>query len=348
MNTILVIEDNKDILDNIAEILRLARYEVLTADNGKAGLEIALQEVPDLIVCDVMMPELDGYGVLYLLHRKRETEHIPFVFITTRSERTDLRKAMEMGADDYLIKPFEDIELLHAIESQLKKRESLQMAGFGALEHERTGIHPGASSELRRLAAEGSTRMFKKNQVIHYEGDPAQGLYQVLSGRVKTSKMGEDGREFITGVYGPEQFFGTSLLLSGRPHTDTSTALEDCELVLFPKSELEEALLTCPGLAGLFIRMLSDEIREKDTHLLQMAYQSVRKKIAEALLRLFRDAPPPGGTVIVSRDDLAAMSGTASETVSRTLTEFRNEGLIGKKGGHMTLLDVKKMRTLKN
>ncbi len=348
MNTILVIEDNKDILDKIAEILRLAGYDVTTAHNGKIGLERALQDIPDLIVCDVMMPELDGYGVLYLLHRKKETEHIPFVFITTRSDRTDLRKAMEMGADDYLIKPFEDIELLNAIESQLKKRESLQLAGFGASEQERLRAHQAGNTELKRLAAEGTTRMFKKNQVIHYEGDAAQGIYRINSGRIKTAKMGEDGREFITGMYGPEQFLGTSLLLSGGPYTDTATALEDCEVALFPKSQLEEALLACPDLAGTFIRMLSNEIREKDVHLLQLAYQSVRKKIAEALLRLFRDAESQGGGITISRDDLAAMSGTASETVSRTLTDFRKEGLIGKKGYHLTILDVKKMRTLKN
>jgi CheY-like chemotaxis protein len=121
MKSILVIDDNKDIRENTAEILEMAGYKTFTAENGKKGVETALQEKPDLIVCDIMMPELDGYGVLHLLRKNPEMEHIPFVFLTAKTERSDFRKGMEMGADDYITKPFEDIELLNAIEIRLKK-----------------------------------------------------------------------------------------------------------------------------------------------------------------------------------------------------------------------------------
>src|SRR5215203_2910605 len=123
--TILVIDDNTDIRENTSEILELAEYKTFTAENGKQGVEIAVKEKPAVIVCDIMMPELDGYGVLHLLRKNQETQNIPFIFLTAKTERSDFRKGMEMGADDYITKPFDDIELLNAVEVRLKKSEIL-------------------------------------------------------------------------------------------------------------------------------------------------------------------------------------------------------------------------------
>src|SRR5688500_16059085 len=126
MSTILVIDDNKDIRENTAEILSLAGYNTFTAENGKHGVEIALKEHPDVIICDIMMPVLDGYGVLHLLNKNESTRNIPFIFLSAKSERSDLRRGMEMGADDYITKPFEEVELLNAIEVRLKKKSFLE------------------------------------------------------------------------------------------------------------------------------------------------------------------------------------------------------------------------------
>src|ERR1700733_1192330 len=126
MKTILVIEDTQKVRNNIAEILELSNYKVLIAADGKTGVEIALKEKPDLIICDIMMPVLDGYGVYHLLSKHKETYGIPFIFLTAKSEKSDFRKGMEMGADDYITKPFDGIELLNAIEIRLKKSESLK------------------------------------------------------------------------------------------------------------------------------------------------------------------------------------------------------------------------------
>src|SRR5690349_10153577 len=98
MKSILVVDDNQGIRENTAEILELAGYKTFTAENGKKGVDIALVEKPDLIICDIMMPELDGYGVLHLLKKNQATQHIPFVFLTAKTERSDFRKGMEMGA----------------------------------------------------------------------------------------------------------------------------------------------------------------------------------------------------------------------------------------------------------
>src|SRR5829696_5221776 len=126
MKKILLIEDNKDMRENTTEILELANYKVTAAKNGKEGLELANKEKPDLIICDIMMPVLDGYGVLHMLSKKPQTAGIPLIFLTAKAERSDFRKGMEMGADDYVTKPFDDIELLNAIEVRLKKSDVLQ------------------------------------------------------------------------------------------------------------------------------------------------------------------------------------------------------------------------------
>src|SRR6187397_733593 len=121
MKKILLIEDNDNIRENTAEILQLANYNVFTAADGKLGVEAALKNKPDLIICDIMMPVLDGYGVLHLLHKNPTLQNTPFIFLTAKSERAEMRKGMELGADDYLTKPFQGTELLNAVESRLRK-----------------------------------------------------------------------------------------------------------------------------------------------------------------------------------------------------------------------------------
>ena len=142
MKKILIIEDNLEVRENTAEIIELANYEVITAENGKVGVQLALKEKPDLIVCDIMMPVLDGYGVYHSLSKHKESSLIPFIFLTAKSEKADFRKGMEMGADDFITKPFDGIELLNAIEVRLKKTELLkqQYAGPEALKDFLTNV----------------------------------------------------------------------------------------------------------------------------------------------------------------------------------------------------------------
>ena len=122
---ILVIDDNAGIRENIAEVLELANYRVFTAEDGKTGIETALKEKPDLILCDVMMPQLDGYGVLHLVHKNPVIRNTPFIFMSARAEPAEMRKGMGLGADDYITKPFEETALLQAIECRLKRAEWL-------------------------------------------------------------------------------------------------------------------------------------------------------------------------------------------------------------------------------
>src|SRR5574338_89277 len=138
MKKILIIEDNEDIRSNTAEILELSNYKVTVAENGKTGVSKALENLPDLVICDIMMPELDGYGVLHALQRNEATKNIPFIFLTAKAERSYMRKAMDLGADDYLTKPFDGTELLNAVSGRLKKMDMLntsQQSGLCGISH---------------------------------------------------------------------------------------------------------------------------------------------------------------------------------------------------------------------
>lgn len=130
MKKILVIEDEPEMRRNLVTILRLEKFQPVAAANGRTGIEQARKESPDLILCDVMMPELDGYGVLKELHNDPATMNIPFIFLTARGERSDVRSGMNLGADDYLTKPVDKADLLRGIRARLARAEQLARREF--------------------------------------------------------------------------------------------------------------------------------------------------------------------------------------------------------------------------
>ncbi|KEQ30783.1 response regulator [Pedobacter antarcticus] len=347
---ILIIEDNDDIRESTAEILELAGYEVYEANNGRSGVELAGKHLPDLILCDIMMPELDGYGVLYLLNKNPETSATPFIFLTAKAERTDMRKGMEMGADDYLIKPFDDVELLNAIESRLDKKakqESFYSQSIARLNSLVAGS-PGVR-QLDQLIQERKVRHIKKKQIIYYEGDTVSGIYLVISGRVKTIKLSADGRELLTGMYVADEYFGIPSLLLNEPYTETAEAVEDSSVCQLPREVLEELLNKYPDVGRQFIHILSNNLIEKEEQLLQLAYHSVRKRMAEVLIRLCKQEKQQDKFLLkISRDNLAAMAGMATETVSRILSDFKDEGIIERKGSQIGILDLIRLQQMKN
>ena len=121
MKKILIIEDEPEMRRNITALLRFYNYEAIAAENGKKGVEAARRQKPDLILCDVMMPELDGHGVLQTLQEDSELALIPFIFLTAKGEKEDLRSGMNLGADDYLTKPVANADLVQAIEARLRR-----------------------------------------------------------------------------------------------------------------------------------------------------------------------------------------------------------------------------------
>src|SRR5690554_2253266 len=178
--TILIIEDNDDIRESTAEILEMSGFEVFMAAEGKSGVDMAIKHLPDIILCDIMMPELDGYGVLYMLNKHEETAGIPFIFLTAKAERADMRKAMEMGADDYLTKPFDDMELLNAVETRLRKRKPVGGHGKNSMylsEEEQELV-------LNELVQESRVKVYKKKQSVYQQHDTPLYLYYIIKGKV--------------------------------------------------------------------------------------------------------------------------------------------------------------------
>ncbi|TKB97138.1 response regulator [Pedobacter cryotolerans] len=341
MKKALIIEDNDDIREGTAEILDLAGYETFTAKNGKIGVELAVKHLPDIILCDIMMPELDGYGVLYLLQKNPQTVNIPFIFLTAKAERADMRKGMEMGADDYLTKPFDDVELFNSIESRLKKKN--KTAGFKTVGGDKDAL-------LEALRLKGKTRSFANKQIIYVENDDPLFLYYVKKGQVKTYKRAKDGRELSSTLYKDGDFFGYESLCKSSNYTDNAATLSDSEISLISKADFMEFLLNHQEIANAFIDMLSGSVQEKEEQMLRLAYFSVRKRVADALVQVaskFGEPNMDSATLKISRDDLAALVGTASETVSRMLADFKDEKLIEKNGNAIRVLSIEKLRNVK-
>lgn len=352
MKKILLIEDNTEMRENTAEILELANYKVFTAPDGKEGVRLANSEKPDLIICDIMMPELDGYGVLHMLSRTPETAAIPFIFLTAKAEKTDYRKGMSMGADDYLTKPFDDMELLGAVEVRLKKSEQLKakfspgMEGLNQFFAEAQNL-----SDLVRLSDKRRMKLVKKKDVIYQENAFPAGIFFLSKGKVKTSKINEDGKEFITALVNEGEFFGYAALLEEQAYSDSAVALEESEICIIPKEDFFSLLYNSRDIAAAFIRMLSNDVKDKEERLLHLAYNSVRKRVAEALLLLkerYAGEKKETFSMAISREDLANLAGTAQETVIRTLSDFKEERLVDVKGSTITILDADKLERMKN
>lgn len=348
--TVLLIEDNQDIRESTAEILELADFTVYTAENGKKGVELAQANPPDIILCDIMMPELDGYGVLYLLNKNESTANIPFIFLTAKAERTDMRKGMEMGADDYLTKPFDDMELLNAIESRLQKRERALKNAGNAASFEGLLDEARSAKLLNELSVNSRIRNYKKKQSIYMDGDQPLNVYLVKSGKIRTYMVYQDGREIITGIHTSGDFLGYESVLLNTPYPENAEALDATELHLIPRNEFNTLLFKDHGIAKKFIELLSGNLQEKQEQLLKLAYNSVRKRVADALISLaekFQGQAAESCEIKISRDDLAAMVGTANETISRTLADFKDEKLIEKEGSTIRIISVEKLRKIK-
>jgi CRP-like cAMP-binding protein len=283
------------------------------------------------------------------LSKNPDTATIPFIFLTAKAERVDFRKGMEMGADDYLTKPYDDIELLNAIESRLQKKEK-QQAFYSQQLQNMENLAASASSgaaELKALIAGRKTRPVKRKQILYYDGDQPQGIYLVLSGGIKTLKLAEDGRELMTGLYKPEEYLGVTALLLDEPFNETAEAVEDSSVCLLPREAIITLLNSYPAIGSQFIRILSHNIREKEEQMLQLAYHSVRKRLAQVLVRLSKQLAG-SSPFKISREELASMAGIATETVSRTLTDFKEEGLIEKKGSLVSITNLEQLSKMKN
>ncbi|MEQ8628699.1 response regulator [Ekhidna sp.] len=342
---ILVIEDQDDVRENIAELLELSNYEVDAAPNGKEGVKKALASPPNLILCDIMMPEMDGYEVLYILSKNPETTSLPFIFLTAKAEKTDFRKGMNMGADDYITKPFEEMELLGAIERRLKKYEELS----SITDVEELVQRASNYQNIADLEKERKTQHYKKKDIIYREGDFSNFVYKIVKGKIKTYHINEDGKEFIHDIRKEGDFLGERSIIQDSSRTEFAEAMEDSELMLIPKDDFQQLIFNNREVSGQFIKLLSNNLSEREKELMEMAYNTVRKRTADSLMKL-HDAysgEMENVTVDVSRADLAGMVGTATESVIRILSEFKKDKWIEINGSAITILEPEKIQGVK-
>lgn len=346
MDTILLIEDNSEVRENLAEILELSGYNVISAADGKEGVEAAIERTPELILCDIMMPELDGFGVLRILSKNPATAIIPFIFLTAKAEKEDFRRGMGLGADDYITKPFDDVELLDTIEMRLKKSKKLRESFDGSEHGVRQFLQEAkAQEELRELTEGRESRDYQKKDVIYNEGQHARWLFFVSSGRVKRFQTNEMGKELITHVHSPGEFFGFLPLMADGNYKDNAVALENVRLLLIPKEDFEKLLRSSREISANLIKMLARQVVSTEEHLLHLAYGSVREKVAHALVVLNdKYKTDDEARISLLREDLASMAGTAKETVIRTLSDFKEEGLIDIVDNEIIIADIEAIR----
>lgn len=346
MKKILLVEDDVSLRENMEELLDLSGFLVYTASNGRKALDLARENLPDLVLCDIMMPEMDGYAVLENLSSQEETCHIPFVFVSAKTEHQDVRKGMDLGADDYLTKPFEEEELLNAIHSRLNKAANLNnaMLNWHASKSKEEEIR--TLDQLKNFFDDyGEIYAYKREEGIYNEGDHSNMVYLITKGSVKCYRLDEQGKELITSVYATDEFLGFTSLMDHIPHQEFAVALEDVELAGISKSKLKSILEENQQVSLEVLEVMAESLSEIKEQLLQMAYSSVRKRTAHTLLQFSRAMGNKKGEPLkIARSDLAGAAGVATESLIRTLSDFKHEGLISIENRDIHILDSETLK----
>jgi len=348
-STILVINDSDIQRESMVELLSLSGYQTLAAENGKKGLEILGKHKPDLILCDVNMPELDGYGVLRAIHNIPHMTNTPFIFWSSKPDIKGLRKGMNLGADDYLINP-NDEDVLEVISIQLKKsllikqRFENETKRLTTLINDTSNFNHIFSSSPYKL-----NRTVKAKQAIYLEGDPVNFIFSLVKGKVKTFKMNDEGKEIIIGLHKEGDIFGHASFLENSQQ-EFCTAIEASELVYIPKEEFLQILDSNSDVALKLIKSVLCLYLEAGDKMLKLAYNSSTKKIADALSFYSHIYQKGQDDFPFDRGDIASLAGVAKESVSRRLSDFKAKGLIkiDRISGHIKIKDTAKFSNLKS
>lgn len=338
---VLLIEDDTTVRENTAEILELSDYTVETAVNGEVGITKAEAFMPDIIVCDIMMPKLDGYDVLKALSQNPKTQSIPFIFLSAKTDHKDIRKGMDLGADDYLTKPFEEDELISAIESRMAKTNILKHSA-------ETNQNSFQSFEaLKEKIKDFDLKVYQAGDYVYTAGQAANKVYLIDRGVVKTHQIDENGKELTTALFRDNNFFGHISFTKTTNFVENATALEKTKLYEVSLEDFKDFFADSPQVMFEFIDTLGDSLTETKAQLLEMAYSSVKKKTAQTIL-LFAERLKKNKLkqIRISRADLAAVAGIASESLIRTLSTFKKQGIIEVEGRNIKINDFEALKNI--
>ncbi len=336
MASILLIEDNPEIRESMAEILTLSGYDIFKASNGKLGLSIARTEKPDLIICDVVMPELDGFGVLSLLAKDPSTQSIPFIFLTSKLEGQDLRKGMNLGADDYLTKPFELSELLQTIELRLQKATVRQAPQKAESLANPVGSNEKYQKQFEDWSQQFEERIFSPEQVIMAAASHPVFLYRMTEGVVLLQQEATMDRHYIREILPPPTLLGFAAFCRQEAQSEQIVALNQVKAQLIPTQAMTQYLQKEPAIMQYFLQMLAAQILNQQKIQAAYAFASVRKKVALSLSRLhkvFADQE-----IEFSRERLASFASVSRGALMRVLAEFREDGLISTDNSKLQIL----------
>jgi len=346
MNTkVLIIEDNKILRENIAELLTLSGYDTTTAEGGKEGIQKAKTEQPDLIICDIMMPHTDGFSVLYALQNQGISDTIPFIFLTAKTDNQTYRQGMNLGADDFLHKPFDDIDLLNAIEVRLNKH---QRQSDKTSNNQIDDLNASAIGEdsfaivMENILSKSISIELDAGDTLYYQGDKPHFVYYIEWGSIKTYQMNKDGKAYITEVYYEHELMGYKPIIENRKYKQYAEASEKTSIRKIPADRFRNAIFNEAKLKKHFIIHMSKQLSNKEAELLSIAYDSVARRIGNRLLIIGNKHPQ--NLIDLSRTELAEMVGTTPETVARTISQFINDGLINTKGRTIRITDNKKFK----
>lgn len=351
MKTILIIEDDTVLRETTAEILELENYKVVTAPNGTRGVEKAKILLPDLILCDIMMPEMDGYDLLKILSKDEKTKRIPFIFMSAKTEMKDVRKGMDLGADDYLTKPISEELLLSAIGSRLAKFELLkeeEVLNDVDEEEESLSNDIGNIEELKNYFCDfGISKIYKKGGIIYKEGEYSNNIYLVYKGKAKSIKIDEFGKELILNIHKDDDFIGLSAIIDNSYYYETMTAMETLEIMYISKVKILQILENNHKLSLEIFQLVNENLTEVKEQLLQMAFGSMRRKTAKTILKFANImSNKPTDSINISRRDLAGVAGIATESLIRTLTDFKKNGILEIEGRNIRIIDLEKLEAI--
>ena len=347
MAVILVIEDDISLRENTKEILELAGYSVLTAENGQKGIQLALSKRIDLILCDIIMPIFDGYSVLKELSSVPKTQKIPFIFLTARTDLKEIRTGMNLGADDYIVKPFEEKELLQSLQTRLEKAALLQKKKLVNVENEITEIRSLQDFKEYFLKSGEELSLYKK-EALFSENQFARNVYFLQKGLVKTYRIDEYGKELITGISRSGSFLGLYSLKENITYPESAFAMETSRLFRLPVSLVLKVFQFNPQLTLQWAQELSEEVIELKNHLLQTAYASVLRKTINTILEFSEKMNFKKKELVkISREDLANVAGISKESFIRSLSSLKNNGLINVDGRNIEILDLDELKKIR-
>ena len=345
---ILVVDDEKDIVELVAYNLEREGYQIAKAYDGHQALRYIRENQPDLVILDLMLPGISGLEICRLIRKKPETEGLPIIMLTAKSDSVDKIMGLEIGADDYLTKPFNEEDLLNAIESRLAKTSILhdQRMNKPIVDEKDGDLH--TLNDLKNFVDDhGKEFHFKKGEIIFQQGKNSNYIFLLKKGIVKTHKIDENGKELTTSLLKEDDLFGYASLLQNITYQESATAVENCDLAGIIKEELKNVLQKNHKVTLELFELLSDNLSEMKEQLLQMAYGSVRKKTAATILQFAEKMNPKKQDQIkISRNDLASVAGIATESLIRTLSHFNKEGLIEINGRNIKILDLASLKQI--